>query len=108
MIPQAEGRCEVGKFYMVPCLRASQTPPPFARAGQWVPVLPPKHDDPEIGIHFEHYHLDFRFLPKWSFERADFGDVLSQPVGYPAPCRSKKFYEEGPMQRFARNPPGPI
>lgn len=29
---------------------------------EWLPVVGPVHDDPEIGFPYRHIHLDFRFL----------------------------------------------
>jgi len=39
---------EAGRFYEVPCIKASNRPPNFAKAGDWIPVLLPEHDDAEI------------------------------------------------------------
>lgn len=62
----------IGKFYSVPCLKASVNPPNFARVGEWIPVLLPEHDDKEIiGFPFRHYHLDFRFLSVWDWENVN-------------------------------------
>lgn len=61
---------EIGKYYLAPCVQASDTPPPSLFAGEWIPVLLPEHDDTEI-IEFEwwHYHLDIRFLSHSMFRR---------------------------------------
>jgi len=65
------GLLEIGKFYLVPCLRASEKPPIYALKGEWVPVLLPEHEDAEIiGIPDRHFHLDFRFLSNRQNERA--------------------------------------
>lgn len=70
---------EIGQFYRVPCLKASDTPPNFAKAGSWIPVLLPEHDDKEIiGFLIRHYHLDFRFLSDWAYRRANVGSILHE------------------------------
>lgn len=54
---------EVGKFYRVPCL--------LVEGGfdglDWVPVIGPKHADAELGVDFEHFHIDWRFVPERFF-----------------------------------------
>jgi hypothetical protein len=88
-------KCDVGKYYQVPCVKGTETPPflNFAKKGQWIPILLPKHDDPEIGAPFQHYHLDFRFLTEWSLKKAGFAWVLAQPHGY-GETHQRKFYQE--------------
>lgn len=58
MIPRVtelESEPEVGKFYMVPCVRTGQ--------GYWVPVMGPPHEDGAIiNFPYHHYHRDLRFL----------------------------------------------
>ena len=46
----------VGRFYVVPCLVPEE--------GLILPVIGPRHADPDHGIHacFEHHHADVRFI----------------------------------------------
>jgi hypothetical protein len=55
----------VGRYYLVPCVDA------FGYRGGKVtwPVMGPIHNDADIGITFEHYHLDLRFLSDRAIRR---------------------------------------
>jgi hypothetical protein len=66
-VAELETEPEVGKFYLVPCVR---------HYGEWVPVIGPRHDDREvIGFAEKHYHKDVRFLSddwleqRWAWSR---------------------------------------
>lgn len=49
----------VGVFYRVPCVLV-----PFGFYGlKWVPVIGPKHRDVELGADWDHWHVDWRFVP---------------------------------------------
>jgi hypothetical protein len=67
-----DAACIVGRFYLVPHIhveplwRTSWTP----RDG-WVPTVGPKHRDVEhLQFAYEHYHIDWRFVDDYVFERA--------------------------------------
>lgn len=49
----------VGRYYLVPCVTGRDgtiTP------GKWYPVTGPLHDDASIGVRWEHWHVDSRFI----------------------------------------------
>jgi hypothetical protein len=52
---------EVGKFYMVPCVKIMSGFLSVGSVGEWIPVLLPAHPDPELSFPELHYHIDFRF-----------------------------------------------
>jgi hypothetical protein len=56
-------RAEVGVFYRVPCIRVRQE----FFGEKWVPVIGPKHRDVELGVDWEHWHIDWRFASKRMF-----------------------------------------
>lgn len=59
---------EVGRFYRVPCVRGKY----YGKVADW-PVIGPQHEDTEfVGFRWQHYHIDWRFIPVHLFE----------PVGY--------------------------
>ena len=50
----------VGKFYMVPCIRVTESS--YLPPGLW-PITGPKHEDAELlNFPFQHFHVDVRFL----------------------------------------------
>jgi len=75
---------EIGKMYLVPCVRADEkTPPRPARGSEWIPILLPFHEDSEI-VNFPHwhYHLDFRFLSPRQWKNSGLSVVIHRrPVG---------------------------
>jgi hypothetical protein len=90
--PKAVGICEVGKPYLVPCVRASSTPPSYARPGDWVPVLLPEHEDREIiGVPYAHYHLDFRFLSDRQHRLVHLGSIMHRDL-WPTPKPGLTLY----------------
>lgn len=61
-VSEIEGEPEVGKFYLVPCVRFE---------GAWRPVIGPRHEDAEyIGVEILHYHDDLRFLGNAAIKRS--------------------------------------
>ncbi len=51
---------EVGKFYKVPCVKATTR---FNLGGGLIPIMGPLHSDAEfINFPHPHWHIDFRFL----------------------------------------------
>lgn len=69
---------------------------------EWLPVIGSHHHDKEIGIYFEHYHKDLRFLPSWDFSYGkpkafEFGRSLP-----PARIELKKLLCLREMPRFDR------
>jgi hypothetical protein len=67
---------KVGQFYQVPCLVVAM---PFY--GETViPVIGPKHSDPELGATWDHYHIDWRFVP-WRMLRAATSKIFGSPHG---------------------------
>ncbi len=88
----ANVRPKVGTYYMVPCLlvgpefRTSWMP-----ADGWVPVLGPKHRDVEhLEFEYEHFHVDWRFMPRGKYETliatrasgSPLGNVVTSDTGY--------------------------
>ena len=72
---------EVGQFYWVPCMRVAPTARTYwTPPDGWVPVLGPKHRDQEhLDFDFEHYHIDWRFVPEREFRAASSGIVINVP-----------------------------
>lgn len=64
--------CEVGRYYMVPCMLTTKAAGAWwALPGGWVPVVGPKHRDAEhLDVDFEHYHVDWRFIHTKKFQFA--------------------------------------
>lgn len=59
---------EVGKFYRVPCVRAQY----HYVVDDW-PVTGPQHEDAEfINFPYQHYHIDWRFVPQHRFKPLGF------------------------------------
>lgn len=69
---------EIGRYYRVPCIFV---PTGFCSAEPtWVPVIGPKHADPELGADRDHWHVDWRFAPARML-RAATGVVSGSPHG---------------------------
>lgn len=92
----------VGKFYRVPCVHVSTW---HAYKG-WLPVLGPMHEDAEfIGFKFQHFHLDWRFVPTRLWQKL--GDLnyaghhfawpIQDPDGW-----GRKVILEGPALRLLK------
>lgn len=66
------GRPEIGKFYMVPCIKVDfDCRSIWMDVNGWVPVLGPKHADGEyLKFEFEHWHIDWRFVGWKAFSYA--------------------------------------
>ena len=91
---------EVGKFYMVPCVRGQY----FRVVADW-PVIGPQHDDADIvGFDHQHYHIDYRFVPERLFKPLGYQQgaplmtsVTINPGGLPKPVlRRRKMYRVPP------------
>ena len=62
---------EVGKFYRVPCVKASGNKYQHIFRSQWVPIMGPEHQDAEIiGFPYRHWHVDWRFAGQRMFTAA--------------------------------------
>lgn len=76
---------KVGKFYRVPTVRGRL----YSTIRNW-PVMGPKHEDGEfINFPYQHYHIDWRFVPE-----ADFRRVGYSHYGIPL-CESARINENG-------------
>lgn len=80
--PAACGKLEVGRFYMVPCVRLIVENPiqqhPAAGKDGWIPVIGPEHHDREvIGFQPVHIHIDVRFVCADVLRRYGAGFVLN-------------------------------
>ena len=53
----------VGRMYWVPCLKLDDE----YQGESWIPVIGQKHSDAELGVTFDHYHIDWRFVPQRFF-----------------------------------------
>jgi hypothetical protein len=53
----------IGKFYLVECA---------LYLGEWIPIVGHQHSDPELDIHFQHYHKDVRFIYRKDFYQSRF------------------------------------
>ena len=80
---------EVGRTYWRPVVRTTWGP---LRKPQWVPVIGPQHTDHEIiGFDPQHFHVDYRFLPKRLRDEVspyvgrDFSSVFSIPISTVTP-----------------------
>lgn len=83
---------EVGKFYMVPCVRLLVEPMkqhPAANRDGWVPTIGPEHHDREtIGFTAMHTHIDVRFLSDAAVQRsrrwwAQGAEAAQSVLGFP-------------------------
>ncbi|MDI7219361.1 hypothetical protein QMN07_17860 [Leptospira santarosai] len=52
---------EIGKYYKVPCAKIVNE---FGKA-HYIPVIGPRHSDPQFGTDAEHYHIDARFTSNY-------------------------------------------
>lgn len=88
----------VGRYYLVPAVRVNE----WHGFQGWLPTLGPKHEDAEIvGFPWSHFHVDWRFAPKWlcdSFSWRGPEYVLAYPIQCPN-SRGAKVIEEGPTLR---------
>lgn len=76
--PTLCGPAEVGKFYMVPCIKLLREQRagffagfhPAADRSGWIPVIGPEHEDREL-LKFKamHFHVDVRFLSVASLDK---------------------------------------
>lgn len=72
---------KVGEFYRVPCLQVRSLRLKMTPYGNvWVPVIGPKHSDPDIGATWQHYHIDWRFVSDRMFENCSLS-VTGTPHG---------------------------
>ena len=69
-------RADVGAFYRVPCLKVRA----LFFGALWVPVIGPKHRDPELVVDWEHWHIDWRFASERMFQGWSRG-LTGQPHG---------------------------
>lgn len=56
-------RAEVGVFYRVPSLMVRRE----FFGEKWVPVIGSKHRDRELGVEWDHWHIDWRFASERMF-----------------------------------------
>jgi len=70
----------IGKFYRVPCVLLPQSRP-FYGGMHFVPVIGPKHSDEELGVDWEHFHVDWRFVPLRSLLAASEFSAQCTPQG---------------------------
>lgn len=86
---------QVGFSYPVPCVKTKDT------GSEWIPILPPLHEDQMIFGADYHYHIDFRFLPEprfklWTEQFPEPGFALSR-ILFPkhiiaGPCKQRMEY----------------
>lgn len=83
----------VGQFYRVPCVRGKY----YSVVDDW-PVIGPQHEDAEfVGFRWQHYHIDWRFVPQHRFQPIGFrlgaplmtSDLIN-PGGLPAPILRRR------------------
>lgn len=82
-LDELTGPVEVGKFYLVPTVRADWLP---YGVRDW-PVIGPQHNDKHC-LNFEqtHYHLDARFMPPFRFKKGSWyftsywDSVMASPI----------------------------
>ena len=67
---------KVGQYYKVPCLRMQL----WFCGEEFVPVLGPKHTDIELGVDWEHMHIDWRFASNRMFQASSLG-ITGSPHG---------------------------
>lgn len=68
---------EAGKFYGVPCVKASASKYQQIFRHQWVPIIGPEHRDAEIiGFPYRHWHVDWRFAGLRMFAAAKREDFI--------------------------------
>jgi hypothetical protein len=87
----------IGKFYQVPAVRVLD----WHGFEGWLPVIGPKHEDKEIvGFPWEHFHLDWRFVPRrvfdWIAGIRGPQYVYASPIQCPN-MRGERVIDEGPI-----------
>ena len=107
-----EGHFHIGRYYEVPCVRASILP---SRRAEWLPVLGPWHEDLEhFGFKEHHYHIDHRFAPRWladqegtSFAFSSNGghEYLKYPFLLGRVIIEDAIFPDGGMQPPGQHPP---
>jgi len=65
----------VGRRYKVPCIKISKLHRIWGKYRSiapliWIPVWPQSHNDPNLGLHARHYHIDWRFVSDAALLRA--------------------------------------
>ena len=69
-------RASIGTFYLVPCVLV----PSGFYGLKWVPVIGPKHRDLELNVNWDHWHVDWRFVPESTLRHASAG-LIASPHG---------------------------
>lgn len=57
----------IGQRYRVPCVTLVND-----HGGEcpwWVPIIGPRHDDSDLGVEFQHWHQDWRFISNTLLQR---------------------------------------
>lgn len=91
---------EIGKYYKIPCVQIVNDLS-WAKIGEWVPIIGPKHEDTEI-INFpaEHYHIDLRFITERAFERISHFSVVLHDVDTTTPhCGETPYIDRVYLRR---------
>jgi hypothetical protein len=107
---------EIGKFYLVPCVRADRK---RNRKRDFWPIIGPWHEDADIGVAEHHFHYDVRFYTKneyhspYSAAELSLGDI--QPRNFqtamhppaaeftPLPIVYKRLKMQRQMPEFPRD-----
>jgi hypothetical protein len=84
---------EIGQFYKVPCVRGKY----YNVVADW-PVIGPQHEDKEfVGFSWQHYHIDWRFVPQPLFKPVGFNfgaplmtSSVLNPDGLPKPVMRRR------------------
>jgi len=67
----------IGQRYDRPCVRAAWW---SAVEIEWVPIIGPRHEDQEfIGVKPQHFHVDYRFVPKRQRDGDEEGPAVYRP-----------------------------
>lgn len=87
--------------YLVPCVLAPRN---GDQREFWVPVIGPRHDDPEIGVRWQHFHHDWRFVTRRLFREyfriePDQPDAADRPFAKIAHSKVVSTITRGPEDR---------
>lgn len=89
----------IGEFYQVPAVRVET----FHGFEGWIPVIGPMHEDAElIGFPFQHFHVDWRFVPQRLWRLLGNRCYTNHHFAWPIQCpdgRGKRVILEGPLLR---------
>lgn len=89
----------VGQFYQVPAVRVAT----WHDFVGWLPVIGPMHEDAEfVKFPWQHFHLDWRFVPTRMWNKIGNGLYPGHHFAWPVQCpdnNGKRVILEGPVPK---------